>query len=165
MDAIYANKMRPTSRYECGDVETVASEKVWRGQWRGEGNTKQAKSRNGRNAVARTFRFAVRSDEVVAAAKVLLPDGAVEKKDGLAAREWDRASVTNRNPETGGRSGRRNETGGQTTEGRARGGELFEARPKIPKTSDDGLTRRARRFVRLDCCLLLLGRPWNDALD
>lgn len=33
MDAIYANKMRPTSRYECGDVETVASEKVWRGEW------------------------------------------------------------------------------------------------------------------------------------
>ena len=58
---------------------------------------------------------------------------------------------------------------GQTMEGRARGGQLFEARPKIPKTSDDGLTRRARRFVRLDCCLLLLNdlgtTHWTDDDD
>lgn len=86
MDAIYANKMRPTGRYECGDVGTVASEKVGRGCW-GAGNTNRPSRGGGRNAVARTFDSFRPFDEVVAAAGVLSKRHS-RKKDGLAARGW-----------------------------------------------------------------------------
>lgn len=140
MDAIYANKMRSTSRYECGDVETVASEKVRRGVGRGR-NT------NRRGEVVETpwLGPSIRSVRATRSSLSRSPCyDAVEKKEwtGGGGRQTARSATSRFDSEPGGRSGRR-ETGTDDGE-RSRGENCRGTAEKIRATT--AWRRDARRF-------------------